>query len=95
MTEILERIKTQKEDLEMLMAVWKELLPSFTPAPEQFKLWVIRNGVEIMLYAIQETADKAFKLGGKMTPDHMGKFCTSVANAKRIAWRERGNEGAK
>ncbi len=78
--ELKERITRQREDITALVELWKELIPSFLPSNDQFKLWHVRHGFEVSAYAIQETGAKLLSLG-TMTPEHLVRFTSSVMNA--------------
>jgi hypothetical protein len=78
--ELQERLSGQQAELIGLIHLWRELIPSYQPPDAQFKFWRIRHGFEVMHYSIEETAAKLLSLG-TMTPEHLVRFCSSVANA--------------
>jgi hypothetical protein len=75
---IQERITQQQQDCAALEALWRELIPSFCPSSEQFKLWLIRFGFETASYGVTETAAKRLRMGTTMSADHMLRFASRV-----------------
>jgi len=65
---------------ELVQKTWGSLIPHYLPAPKQFDLWLGRHDYTTVLHAITQTAKKAIKLNGTMTPEHMVRFASKVMN---------------
>lgn len=78
-----------------LQKLWALLLPNVPMFDVQFfHVWATHHSVETMEIAITKTARKYRLMNGDMTPEHMFRYCSSIANAKTFPKHLRKNPPA-
>lgn len=75
-----QELTQQLEQHRALTALWNYSLPEREIDPYQFNVWLRLHPFSRVVEAIERTARKSAKLGGRMTTDHAVKFCSKRAN---------------
>jgi hypothetical protein len=78
-------VTEQMEQHRALNTLWNYLLPGRSIDPYQFYIWMRLHPFSRVVDAIEKTGRKSVKLGGKMTADHLVRFCSKVANDSKAA----------
>jgi hypothetical protein len=70
----------QMEQHRALIAQWNYLLPGRSIDPFQISVWQRLHPFARIVAAVEKTAKKSAQLSGRMSADHLIRFCSKVAN---------------
>ena len=68
--------------LQSLEQLWATTVPTQVPAREQWVLWLGMHDEGTLRYAVNETAMKAFRMGGRMSQDHAIRYASKCMNSR-------------
>jgi hypothetical protein len=82
------------DEITRLKAIWQRLFPSGfgMPDEEQWTLWVLRHGEQIVGMSLIEAATKRKKVGGTFGFDAVTRYASSCMNYKS---REKERQSAQ
>jgi hypothetical protein len=75
-----EQVAQRRNEVQALVHLWEIAISHECPSEPQFFLWLDLHSFDCVSRAIRQTARKQFNRKTPMTPDHLIRFCSTVAN---------------
>jgi hypothetical protein len=85
---LMQQIEQRRESVVALANLWQLVIGNPVPSHGQFVLWLDLHPFERMVDAIRDTGSKQNRRTVRMTEEHLVKFASSIANAKKIEARK-------
>ena len=74
------QVTQRRDEVQALVHLWEVAISRQCPSTPQFFLWLDLHSFDCVSRAIRQTARKQFNKKTPMTPDHLIRFCSKVAN---------------